>query len=445
MKQTTANAHFSVRFTRIFAVFVIFCVIFASFSPAAFAETPEERYERLKEELTEISAELSDAKANLASEKNQQAALAQQKAVVDEMIALNQDKIDETRDMLAEKEKDAAKVRESLEKNDELFRQRLVAMYKMNNSSILSQLLSVDSFAEFLQAVDALRRVSQNDTALLNTLKEEREKLEKEQAEIDEILDSLWESYDELEDNAAVLQGNIREQDASVTEAEAALAAQNTAYAGTSEELAAAQAEMAALAAEAAATGSQKGDNVQPAPAPESSSAAVPAPEEGGETAEDGGEDGEESESAAEPAPEPEPTPEPEPAPTGKFIWPVPGFYNVSCYFGAPDPNGVAHRGMDISRGGAATIEGAPIVACQSGTVIIAKSAPSYGNYIVVDHGNGLKTLYAHCSSLAAGVGAAVSAGQTIAYVGHTGFVTGPHLHLEVIDGGVLQNPSNYF
>ena len=142
----------------------------------------------------------------------------------------------------------------------------------------------------------------------------------------------------------------------------------------------------------------------------------------------------------------PEPAPEPAPDPVyyytgGKFTWPVPGFYEISCQFGSPDPNGQGHRGMDIRGNG---IYGAPIVACAGGTVIIATSAGSYGNYVVVDHGNGLKTLYAHCSSLAVGVGTPVVAGQTIAYVGSTGFVTGPHLHLEVQQGGLL-NPAGYF
>lgn len=87
---------------------------------------------------------------------------------------------------------------------------------------------------------------------------------------------------------------------------------------------------------------------------------------------------------------------------------------------------------------------GLNISAAESGTVVTAAYHWSYGNYIIVDHGNGLSTLYAHCSSLAVGAGQSVSKGQTIAYVGATGNVTGPHLHFEVRINGSRTNPSSY-
>ncbi|MBQ6708282.1 MAG: M23 family metallopeptidase, partial [Clostridia bacterium] len=101
------------------------------------------------------------------------------------------------------------------------------------------------------------------------------------------------------------------------------------------------------------------------------------------------------------------------------------------------------HTGIDISGGG---INGQRIVASKAGTVTYANwgYGGGYGNYVIVDHGGGYSTLYAHCSSLAVSSGQYVKQGQTIAYVGSTGASTGPHLHFEVRINGNHTNPLNY-
>ena len=98
-----------------------------------------------------------------------------------------------------------------------------------------------------------------------------------------------------------------------------------------------------------------------------------------------------------------------------------------------------AHTGLDI-----ANSRGTPIKAAASGTVTFAGWKGSYGNLIVVSHGNGVQTYYAHCSALYATAGKTVSQGQTIAAVGSTGNSTGPHLHLEIRVNGVAYNPQRY-
>ena len=97
------------------------------------------------------------------------------------------------------------------------------------------------------------------------------------------------------------------------------------------------------------------------------------------------------------------------------------------------------HTGLDIS---AST--GTPIKAAASGTVTFSGRKGSYGNLIVVTHGNGVQTYYGHCSALYASTGQQVSQWQTIAAVGSTGNSTGPHLHLEIRVNGVAYNPQNY-
>jgi murein DD-endopeptidase MepM/ murein hydrolase activator NlpD len=87
---------------------------------------------------------------------------------------------------------------------------------------------------------------------------------------------------------------------------------------------------------------------------------------------------------------------------------------------------------------------GQAIAAAGAGTVIFAGVKGGYGNTIMIDHGGGMVTLYAHQSSFAAGYGSKVAAGQVIGYVGSTGDSTGPHLHFEVRLGGTPVNPGRY-
>jgi len=97
------------------------------------------------------------------------------------------------------------------------------------------------------------------------------------------------------------------------------------------------------------------------------------------------------------------------------------------------------HTGIDF-----AATAGTPIQASRAGTVIRASYNSSYGNHVIIDHGNGVTTLYAHMSALNTRNGAKVSQGQVIGYVGSTGMSTGPHLHLEFRLNGNLVNPAPY-
>ena len=100
---------------------------------------------------------------------------------------------------------------------------------------------------------------------------------------------------------------------------------------------------------------------------------------------------------------------------------------------------GGSHTGLDI-----ATSTGTAIKAVAAGTVTFADWKGSYGQLVIVSHGNGIQTYYAHCSKIYVSVGDKVSQGQVISAVGSTGNSTGPHLHLEVRVNGVAQNPQNY-
>lgn len=100
---------------------------------------------------------------------------------------------------------------------------------------------------------------------------------------------------------------------------------------------------------------------------------------------------------------------------------------------------GRRHNGIDI--GADMNTE---IYAADSGTVTYAGEMSGYGNYVVIDHGNGFETAYAHCSSISVSAGDTVLKGQVIAHVGSTGNSTGPHLHFEVKENGEFLNPLDY-
>ncbi len=125
---------------------------------------------------------------------------------------------------------------------------------------------------------------------------------------------------------------------------------------------------------------------------------------------------------------------------TGTFVWPLPYTKRISSYFASRW--GSFHGAIDIADG---RTHGKPIIASDGGVVVEAEFHSSYGNYVLIDHGNGFLTRYAHCSVLEVQVGDKVAQGQYIAKVGDTGYVTGSHLHFEVIkrvknEEGKLQN-----
>ncbi|MGI5985092.1 MAG: peptidoglycan DD-metalloendopeptidase family protein [Clostridiales bacterium] len=127
---------------------------------------------------------------------------------------------------------------------------------------------------------------------------------------------------------------------------------------------------------------------------------------------------------------------------TGSFQWPVPGHTASNTYGWRFHPifkENRFHAGEDIG-----APSGTSILAADSGTVAVAAYSSSYGNYVVISHGNGISTLYAHMSSMAVSVGASVTKGQVIGYVGSTGWSTGPHLHFEVRVNGSHTDPLSY-
>ncbi|RKL62863.1 LysM peptidoglycan-binding domain-containing protein [Thermoanaerobacteraceae bacterium SP2] len=120
---------------------------------------------------------------------------------------------------------------------------------------------------------------------------------------------------------------------------------------------------------------------------------------------------------------------------SGRFLWPSVG--KITSPFGRRGRE--FHTGIDV-----AADRGTPIRASNSGTVTFAGRKGSYGNLVIINHGGGFETYYAHASSILVSVGDKVEKGQQIATVGTTGRTTGPHVHFEVRLNGNPQNPLSY-
>ena len=127
----------------------------------------------------------------------------------------------------------------------------------------------------------------------------------------------------------------------------------------------------------------------------------------------------------------------------GELAWPSPGYYRITSKFGMRFhpvlKRRKLHTGIDIG-----VPSGSKIVAANTGVVLIAKYNVAYGNYVVIDHGGGISTLYAHNKKLLVTPGQSVERGQVIAYSGSTGYSTGPHLHFEYRINGEYQDPLEY-
>jgi murein DD-endopeptidase MepM/ murein hydrolase activator NlpD len=126
-----------------------------------------------------------------------------------------------------------------------------------------------------------------------------------------------------------------------------------------------------------------------------------------------------------------------------KFLWPTPGHYNITSHFGMRVhpiyKDYRMHTGLDTT-----APAGADIVAVMDGIVTLSQFDSSYGNRIIIDHGNGISTVYAHNKNSFVVVGQAVERGQVIAHVGSTGLSTGPHAHFEVLIHGTPVDPLPY-
>ncbi len=372
---------------------LVACLLFAGLPTGVFAaRTTAEVQKEIDEKKQQLQKLEEDIGRNKNNREAAEAALADYEAQYNGLVALVDEQevlIQNTEENLDGKTRELSDTIAGIRENNELFEQRLIAIYEINSTNaMLQSLLAVRSFSEMMQVMDAMKRISKNDTELLNELGEKKERFEEQKKELETTIAGLDEELQRLQENRDWCEGKMAEMRYAMSSADAAIAANEEKSAETQAEMEKLKAELAAIFNESQNKGSKKGDGTVRY--------------------------------------------------NGPLTWPVPSSSTIPSggYFGDPRANTGWHYGIDISAG-----EGSAIVAAADGTVITAAYHYSYGNYIILDHGAGLRTLYAHCSALYVGAGSAVSAGSTIAGVGSTGDSSGNHLHFEVHEHGQRQNP----
>ncbi|MBQ5323210.1 MAG: peptidoglycan DD-metalloendopeptidase family protein [Oscillospiraceae bacterium] len=374
--------------------------------PVSESDPSEEEYRNqisdLQDEQIKIQQEMQDYNNKITSikdDKKKQQAIAN---TIDEKISITQKAIDVglqkiqlTNKYIFDKKQEIAGKEKDIEETLQLFRDRVRAIYMTggysDNANSLIMLFSSSSVSEFLTRSEYLERIAEHDKQIVSELRDELLKLEEEKAVLEEEKAVLEEEKAALEKEQAELEKQLKEAKNSIQD----LSVMQKEYEANYEELSAMQKQIQAELLDI-----YKNLNT-------SNEAYV----------------------------------------GGEMMWPVPGYSKISSYYGWRFNNTDFHTGIDITGSG---VHGAPVVAANTGTVVHTKTCPyngysyGYGTYIIVDHGGGITTLYAHLSAIDCKVGDIVVMGEQIGRVGNTGWSTGAHLHFEVRIDGESVNPISY-
>ncbi|MGN0543499.1 MAG: murein hydrolase activator EnvC family protein [Acutalibacteraceae bacterium] len=424
-----------------FALFVS-----ASAISAAAEETLEEkqqRYEELEKEIAQNQKELADVQSDIKTNEQklnklngQIDSIEEQIDLLDESIGMISDDIDELQTDIDSTSADIDSINSQISKTElqivetetmmedtkELLLARIRENYMSGEGSTLELLFTSDDLSSFFARKELITRVSENDSQLiseltakvgeLNELQTELEgsktELEEKKTTLDSQMDTMNAKYDDLESSKNAQESKKKDVTGKYQEVQGIikdLDKESDAYKAAIKRQ---EAEREALEAEIdeyiRQHGSSQGD----------------VPDESYEN-------------------------------DGDMMWPVKGKTRLTATYPAYS-DGSPHWGIDIVKADGNT-RGEPFYAAQGGEVIIAKNDGNwnsgFGNYCVIDHGDGTQTLYAHSDNILVRVGQVVKKGEKIGIIGATGNVTGPHLHFEVrvkkADGTVSRvNPLNY-
>ncbi len=383
------------------------------------ADTTADSYKNqindLQEKEKEYASRLAEAKSKIKDKEEYSDTLVGQIGVLSSEISTFHSQITELNTDIAAKQKKIKSAKKKIETQMDTLKNRIRTIYMAGDASDLEIILGAKDFSDFLDKYELVKTLSDYDEKLissiqgqLDTITEEKQALVTQKSELEESEKSLKKKQSKLtgllEENKAVLaelyddkndaQKLVNNASAQESEIQRQLDAYNKKLS-------------AQRAAQLAAQNNNNSGNKNPAPSKLNVS-------------------------------------------SSGMTWPVPGYYYVISPFA--ENRGYSHKGIDITGGG---IMGATVVAASGGTVIASNNSCShnwgkngscgcgggYGNYVLIDHGNGKTTLYGHMSSVVVSSGATVSKGQTIGYVGSTGWSTGAHLHFETRSGGAVYNP----
>lgn len=406
------------RFVMIVALLtaLIFCVETSAVSAASLSE--------VRKNIQSKQQEIKDSKEKEQDLSDKIAAMEKQISSKEADISKLEKAIGEAETQLGTLQKQLKEAEAKVDQQDEDLCSRLRNMYKNGSIGFIDVLLDSDNISEFLTNLDMVQKVYSQDQDTLETLKEASAEIDKKKKEIESLQSELTASKELVQEEKQSLQ-------ADKTEVEKQKATVTADIAESEDELDQMQDEEAAIEEAIRAEEKRKAEEVAKKNNSSSSSSS--------------------SSSSKPSSSKPSSSSSSKPSTSGKLTtykgltmqFPAPSMTRKSSNFGYRihpiKHTKRLHAGVDLAAPG-----GSPIVAAMSGRVILARAGSGYGNYIIVDHGNGYATLYAHCSKLLVKKGQRVSRGQQIAKVGSTGASTGNHLHFEVRVKGTPVNPAPY-
>ncbi len=349
----------------------------------------------LKTKVAEAGKRKNELKNQLSGLTNDLSALQKQISLLDSQIEAQQDEIDAQEELLTELTQMIADKTIELEESERQqaeqyaqLRSRLRYMVEHGTTSSLSILLSSDSFSDFLNRYEIIRQISLRDENLFEQLKAIRDKVLTEKRELEETKKEAEDTKLQMEANKAELETQMEAKRKQMESIQLAQKNVKDAYAAmieTEDEL---MAQYKKAAAEYAAQSTYVG---------------------------------------------------------GTFMWPLPAGNNVvTCKYGMRTHpitgKRKLHTGVDLR---AST--GTKVYAANKGTVTTSGYSSAWGNYIIISHGGGITTLYAHMSKRSVSKDDKVKQGDIIGYSGNTGYSTAPHLHFEISKNGSTYNPLNEF
>ena len=415
----------------------------------------------LAEEREALEASLGEYEQN-AEEHEKYLEIYDEKMKLQEQEIQNiKEQISLLNDDIAELEKQIAVKEDEVAEGIEEFKARLRAMYMNGNDSIASMLAGSTDFYDILARTELMERMSRHDNEMIDKLNEKITALNNDKAALEESKAQTEQKKAEAEGVLTELQATYadHQQTKEYYEAKAEYSRNRTQE--IKDEQAAAEEELQEFIRKQQEELERKREEERRRKEEEERKRREEEERKRKEEEERRRQEEERRRQEAEAqgieyVPEPVVTePEPEPEDTNQyvtgasegFIWPCPTVLNMTDVYGyrtIAEEGGASdfHKGIDINKPNCA---GEPIVASASGTVITASNTGNgYGIHVVIDHGDKIATLYAHMSSCCVSVGDEVSQGQTIGYIGCTGYAYGNHCHFEVRVNGQHTDPQKY-
>ena len=403
------------------------------------------RLSELKQQENEYKDILNKSASEIADQKKYNDALVSKIKTLTEKINLTREEIAQLNDSIAENQKAINEGNASIEDQLNALCQRLRAIYMAGSASDIEIILGAKDFSDLIDKMNLVKSLSKYDKELIDkvnvklaeiqvnkdALMKDKEALSEDEEALNADLDDLNKTLEENKDrlmNLQITQSDAKSMLNNLSDSKGEL--EDNIKRILEEQQKEAQAAIARQKQKQQEqnNNNNNGNNTEPTTEPAT-----------------------EPENEPDPQPDPEPYYNPDPVPSGgDYAWPAPGVYYVSSDYGDSEDRGYSHSGVDL-----AGPMGSLIVAADSGTVVATYSGcvhnwgksgdcgcgGSYGNYVMIDHGNGKMTIYGHLSSVAIGTGSVVSKGDTIGYMGSTGHSTGPHLHFECRLDGSTYDP----